>query len=780
MEEWCAVCAEPLEWVAYGPCGHREVCFTCTARLRFVLEDKRCCICKQDCPCVFVTKALGDYTKVLTDFSVLQEQQQLNRSSEEKTQSKYWYESNVQAFFDDEEPFRIIEAMCRLYCSACEGIILAGESLPKGGVKKGHIFKSLELLRSHLFSAHKLIMCELCLKGRKVFICEQKLYTRTQLEQHLVKGDSKVDGTQEERAGFTGHPMCEFCRKRFYGENELYAHMSTEHYTCHFCQRSRPGHFEYYRNYDDLEMHFRNDHELCEHPDCLAKKFVVFANQADLKHHNATTHGGNMSRSQRNAALQIPVSFQYRRPGQDSRDDVGDRGPAYRRGGRDRGSFPSNVRVVADSLDAAVQGSVESALLESAIRESAAMSASIESTAVGSSGVGEALDAANSLSVSDTQGDGGEGGIVVSRYASAVSGSGPSSLVNSAFPPLPGLSQNVLPKAKLRNQAPSSMAALLGGGGGRGGIQVLNLAASRPLTAKADQGVWGSNNTGSTDRGSMVQGTSTQAKGKLQGVGAWASSNGGSIHQGTLVGGARSEEEEPLQGVSAVSGSGPPPGAYRSAPGGVISSSGSGRVISPLRTADDRDGADSEVELSMEELRAANKALIKRIHAGLKDNEKQFADFKDVSDQFRKGAMSAKDYTGHITRLGLLHIVPELARLCPDPVKRKELLERVVLWVLQQQPSQSQAKGQAVQGMINGSRKSPNSSGCDWVMDLLLQDWTVLPRFPREALLRMVVELGKMVVASGWYPWCKQNLSLMLLGTTSKLHDDPASAPGLL
>jgi hypothetical protein len=113
-------------------------------------------------------QALGDYTKVLTDFSVLQEQQQLNRSSEEKTQSKYWYESNVQAFFDDEEPFRIIEAMCRLYCSACEGIISAGESLPKGGVKKGHIFKSLELLRSHLFAAHKLIMCELCLKGRKV------------------------------------------------------------------------------------------------------------------------------------------------------------------------------------------------------------------------------------------------------------------------------------------------------------------------------------------------------------------------------------------------------------------------------------------------------------------------------------------------------------------------------------------------------------------------------------------------------------------------------------
>jgi hypothetical protein len=46
---------------------------------------------------------------------------------------------------------------------------------------------------------------------------------------------------------------------------------------------ARPGQFEYYRNYDDLEMHFRNDHVLCEHPDCLAKKFVVFASQVEIK-----------------------------------------------------------------------------------------------------------------------------------------------------------------------------------------------------------------------------------------------------------------------------------------------------------------------------------------------------------------------------------------------------------------------------------------------------------------------------------------------------------------
>lgn len=71
----------------------------------------------------------------------------------------------------------------------------------------------------------------------QVFICEQKLYTQAQLDQHTRTGDSEADGSETERGGFMGHPICEFCQNPFYGENELYSHMSTEHYTCHICQR---------------------------------------------------------------------------------------------------------------------------------------------------------------------------------------------------------------------------------------------------------------------------------------------------------------------------------------------------------------------------------------------------------------------------------------------------------------------------------------------------------------------------------------------------------------
>ena len=71
----------------------------------------------------------------------------------------------------------------------------------------------------------------------KVFICEQKLYSKSQLAQHMKTGDSEVDGSEVERNGFAGHPMCEFCRSSFYGDSELYMHTSREHYSCHICKR---------------------------------------------------------------------------------------------------------------------------------------------------------------------------------------------------------------------------------------------------------------------------------------------------------------------------------------------------------------------------------------------------------------------------------------------------------------------------------------------------------------------------------------------------------------
>ncbi|KAG8067673.1 hypothetical protein GUJ93_ZPchr0005g15937 [Zizania palustris] len=103
-------------------------------------------------------------------------------------------------------------------------------------------------------------------------------------------------------------------RSKFRSIEQLKGHLFHQH-------RQHPGLYDYsyFHNYDDLELHFRKDHFLCEDETCLANKFVVFQNEAEFKRHNAMEHGGRMSRAQRNAALQIPTSFIYRRNEQDER-----------------------------------------------------------------------------------------------------------------------------------------------------------------------------------------------------------------------------------------------------------------------------------------------------------------------------------------------------------------------------------------------------------------------------------------------------------------------------
>ncbi len=63
VDDLCLVCADPLEWTAFGPCGHNEVCSRCVARMRFVLKEPGCVFCRQESPAVFFTRFMGDYTK---------------------------------------------------------------------------------------------------------------------------------------------------------------------------------------------------------------------------------------------------------------------------------------------------------------------------------------------------------------------------------------------------------------------------------------------------------------------------------------------------------------------------------------------------------------------------------------------------------------------------------------------------------------------------------------------------------------------------------------------
>ena len=169
-EECCAVCAEPLKFVAVGRCGHREVCSICSARMRGVMDDRECCICKAALPEVFVTRFLGSFTAVPTGFrdegaAAAAEGGggggrgggrggEAARSLRSRAAAgELWHDEYLDAYFDDREHLREVQEFCRPTCSACP-------SRPR--------FRNVNALKHHLRTEHGCAMCDICLRHKKV------------------------------------------------------------------------------------------------------------------------------------------------------------------------------------------------------------------------------------------------------------------------------------------------------------------------------------------------------------------------------------------------------------------------------------------------------------------------------------------------------------------------------------------------------------------------------------------------------------------------------------
>lgn len=73
-------------------------------RLCFICDDHRCCLCKSESSIIFVTKALGDYTRIIKDFS------SFPADPSEGQVGEFWYHEGAQTFFDDLDHYKMIKA----------------------------------------------------------------------------------------------------------------------------------------------------------------------------------------------------------------------------------------------------------------------------------------------------------------------------------------------------------------------------------------------------------------------------------------------------------------------------------------------------------------------------------------------------------------------------------------------------------------------------------------------------------------------------------------------
>ncbi|KAK0725035.1 hypothetical protein B0H67DRAFT_120210 [Lasiosphaeris hirsuta] len=297
--EVCFICASPISHYSVAPCNH-STCHICALRLRALYKSNECPHCRTAAPYVIFT---DDPTKKFEEYK-----------SSEITST----DENIGIKYSSEDIVGDTVLLLRYNCPDldCE---YAGLGWPD--------------LHRHTRTVHKMKMCDLCTRNKKVFTHEHDLYNEKDLGDHMKHGNTK---TGEEATGFKGHPLCGFCGERFYDDDKLYEHCRNKHERCFICDRRDSRKPHYYRDYNALEEHFKNDHHICLDRECLEKKFVVFESDVDLKAHQLSEHADSLSKDVRRDARHVDMSnFDFRQRYQQERRGGGG-GSGGGGGGRDQ------------------------------------------------------------------------------------------------------------------------------------------------------------------------------------------------------------------------------------------------------------------------------------------------------------------------------------------------------------------------------------------------------------------------------------------------------------
>eukprot|EP01138_Halocafeteria_seosinensis_P006454 gb/GECG01006598.1/.p1 GENE.gb/GECG01006598.1/~~gb/GECG01006598.1/.p1 ORF type:complete len:852 (+),score=113.98 gb/GECG01006598.1/:1-2556(+) len=263
----CILCANDLDVRILRPCGHNEVCLLCAARMRVLLKDISCPVCKQEAEHVVASRKGGDisfesfgtYGEIGGPHLILDETSGI--------------------FFDEEQEYQCTVELRRF----------------KAGVGEDDaVFDSFSQLQRYLKEKHNKMICDVCFHHNHNFVMELPRMTFDEWKTHCKRGSKS--------SGFPGHTFCQFCKQRFYGDTELFIHMRDNHFHCDVCvqEGAQDIFFEHHR---DVLQHYRQHHYVCEEPDCLEFPYRAFRSEADLISHMTNIHNKKLSRSDRRLDL---------------------------------------------------------------------------------------------------------------------------------------------------------------------------------------------------------------------------------------------------------------------------------------------------------------------------------------------------------------------------------------------------------------------------------------------------------------------------------------------
>jgi len=156
----CLLCLNDLKYFAIGTCGHNHLCNICALRLRLIIKDIACPICKENLCELYIAD-----DKSLTFQDLNKMKSDLLKDKDDGT--VYYLNEESQAA----SQFPRLNA-CRI-----------------GKCRSKKEFNNVNGLKRHLERDHKKTFCEMCLKHRLVFIQEQKTYLTNKINTHIENGD---------------------------------------------------------------------------------------------------------------------------------------------------------------------------------------------------------------------------------------------------------------------------------------------------------------------------------------------------------------------------------------------------------------------------------------------------------------------------------------------------------------------------------------------------------------------------------------------------------------
>lgn len=240
----CALCTENFKYFGLPQCEHKTICSLCWYRMRSLLNNKSCPLCRQTSEHLFITSNLSirhsDLIATIWNESV----------------KGFNLDLQSQIYFENPEELQRLITFKNSNCKIC--------SLE---------CKNFNMYKDHLYRFHAKRICEVCSMNNNLFPSEQEVYEEVQLGIHKM----------------SHHVQCELCFDYYYDQRKLLDHIKSQHFFCELCDVVKRT---AYRSYQDLEAHYRQFHYLCEVSGCRNELHIVFMCYDDLKDHYRSNHPG--------------------------------------------------------------------------------------------------------------------------------------------------------------------------------------------------------------------------------------------------------------------------------------------------------------------------------------------------------------------------------------------------------------------------------------------------------------------------------------------------------